>query len=399
MELISRDKYVSKIIPFIKNDIIKVLVGQRRVGKSYMLDLLINYIKNHYPDSKIIDINLELNEYRHLKNTDELYLYIKDNTDPDTYTFVFIDEIQEVHAFEEALRSLKAEGNYDLFITGSNAHLLSGELATYLSGRYVQFYVHSLSYNEFLLFHNLPNENDSLLKYIRFGGMPYLKNLTLEDELVYDYLKSIYNTIILRDVVGRHGIRNIDFLEQLIRYLADSIGSLLSAKKISDYLKSQRVSISVKVVLQYLKYLEDAFFIHRVRRYDIQGKRVFELNDKFYFTDIGIRNSMIPYQLKDIGKIMENLVFNKLRLNGYQVYVGKLGELEIDFVAKKQNKTIYIQVAYLIPDEKVYNREFGNLLEIKDNHRKIVVSMDEFIGSDNNGIEHLHLRDFLMLEL
>lgn len=399
MEPISRDKYVSKIIPFIKNDIIKVLVGQRRVGKSYMLDLLINYIKSHYPDSKIIDINLELNAYRHLRNADDLYLYIKDNSDSDTYTFVFIDEIQEVHGFEEALRTLKAERHYDLYITGSNAHLLSGELATYLSGRYVQFYIHGLSYDEFLRFHNLENSNESLMKYIRYGGMPYLKNLNLDDEPVYGYLKSIYNTIILRDVIARHGIRNIDFLEHLIKYLADSMGSLLSAKKISDYLKSQQVKISVKVVLEYLKYLEDAFFIHRVRRFDIQGKKLFELNDKFFFTDIGLRNCIISYNLKDIGKIMENLVYNKLITSGYDVYVGKLGNREVDFVAEKQDVTIYLQVAYLLPDEKVYEREFGNLLDIQDNHRKIVISMDEFIGSNYKGIEHVHLRSFLASEI
>lgn len=273
--------------------------------------------------------------------------------------------------------------------------MLSGDLATYLSGRYVEFKINSLSFNEFIKFHKLEADNKSLLKYIKYGGLPFLKNLKLEDEIVYGYLKNIYNTIILKDIVERYKIRNFFLLQNLIRYLADNFGTILSAKKINDYLKSQKLNFSVKVILQYLSYLQNAFFISKVSRFDIQGKKIFEIGDKFYFEDIGIRNSIIRYKIRDISKVLENLVYNHLCFLDYEIFVGVNKTTEIDFIAKKGDKKLYIQVAYQINSEKTHEREFGNLIKINDNHQKIVVTMDEFADSNYKGIQHFYILNFL----
>ncbi|MCK5475121.1 MAG: ATP-binding protein [Candidatus Pacebacteria bacterium] len=394
-QYIKRERYINKIKPFIDKDIIKVIVGQRRVGKSYLLFQIMDVIRKKHKSSNIIYINKELNEFDKLKNYQDLLNYIKNNSKKDKKNYIFIDEIQDIDEFEKALRSLKASGRYDIYCTGSNSNLLSGELATYLSGRYIEIQVFGLSYREFLVFHKLKNNQESLLKYIKYGGLPYLKHLKLEDAIVYDYLKNVYSTILYKDIVSRYKIRNPAFLENLVEYLAENTGSIVSAKKISDFLKSQKINISINIVLDYLSFLTNAFFVFKTDRFEIQGKKVFEINNKYYFEDIGLRHSVIGYKQTDINKVLENLVFLHLRVLGYKVFVGKLGNKEIDFVCEKQGKKIYIQVAYLI-NEQNKEREFGNLLEIKDNYPKFVVSMDEFI-SDNEckGIKHIHIRDFL----
>lgn len=285
----------------------------------------------------------------------------------------------------------------DLYCTGSNAKMLSGDLATYLSGRYIEFHINSLSYAEFLQIHKLQNSNDTLNKYIKYGGLPYLIHLPFDDEIVYGYLKSIYNTIILKDIVSRYNIRDIDFLECLVEYLSDNLGSYVSSKKISDFLISQIVSLSVNTVLNYLKYLTNSFFITKVQRLDIIGKKRFEINDKYFFSDLGLKHSIIPFTGSQIGNVFENLVYNQLIYEDYEVYIGKHQTREIDFVAQKGNETKYIQVAYQLPDEKVREREFGNLLKIEDNYEKIVVSADEF-AEDYKGIKHMHIRQFLAYE-
>ena len=237
------------------------------------------------------------------------------------------------------------------------------------------------------------------LSYVKYGGLPYLIHLELADEVVYDYLKNIYNTIVLKDVVMRHGVRNVNFLERLIEYLADNLGSLISAKKISDFLKSQQIKIAPNVVLNYLNFLTATFLLFKVKRRDVHGKKIFEVSEKYYFEDLGLRHALVGYRQADTGKILENLVFLHLKIAGFTVHVGQLGEREVDFVAEKGGKRIYVQVAYLIPDQKVHEREFGNLLAIKDNHPKYVVSLDELTGGDYQGIQHLHIRDFLRLVL
>jgi len=394
-----RDNYLSKFQPFIDKNIIKVLVGQRRVGKSYLLFQLTDFIKSEFKNPNIIFINKELTEFSEIKNHENLTDFVKAKTDKKNQNFLFIDEIQDIEQFEISLRSFLAEGNYDIYCTGSNSKILSSDIATYLSGRYVQFNIHGLSYKEFLNFHKLHENSNSLFKFFKFGGLPYLHNINLEENAVFDYIKSIYNTIILRDVVTRYNLRSIEFLERLNLFIADNIGSLVTAKRISDFLKSQNINISTKQTLEYLQYLQNAFFIKKVSRFDIKGRKIFEINDKYYFTDLGLRNHLQPFNMKDINKILENIVYNKLISSDFNVYIGKYEDKEIDFVAVKGDKTIYVQVAYLITDEKVHEREFGNLLKINDNYKKIVVSMDEFATSNYKGIEHLNIRNFLLENL
>ncbi|MFH1829510.1 MAG: ATP-binding protein [Pseudomonadota bacterium] len=393
---IKRNYYLTKIKPFLDKDIIKVIVGQRRVGKSYMLFQIMDMIKEKHNAAEIIYINKELHEFEHIQNHKDLINHIE-KTAPKkkAKTYLFIDEIQDIQNFEKALRSLKATGKYDIYCTGSNATLLSGELATYLSGRYVEIKVHSLSYLEFLTFHKLKETEESFLKYIKYGGLPYLKHLELTDEVVYDYLRNVNNTILFKDIIARFNIRNVSFLEQLVDYLADNVGSIVSAKKISDFLKSQRINISPNVVLDYLSHLCSTFFIHKVQRTDIRGKKIFEINDKYYFEDLGLRHSIIRYKQTDINKVLENIIYNHLAIAGYDVMVGQLGSKEIDFVCEKGGERTYIQVAYVITDEN-REREFGNLLAIPDNYRKIVISTDSLISDTSfKGVEHVNLRSFI----
>lgn len=397
---IKRERYLKKIIPFINKDIIKVIVGQRRVGKSYLLYQIMDLIKKENKNANLIYINKEFYEFESIKDSKSLLEFISKKIkikNKQERNYIFIDEIQDIKDFEKALRSLNADGNYDIYCTGSNANLLSGELATYLSGRYIEIPVYSLSYQEFLKFHKLDNNNDSFLKFIKFGGLPYLIHLELEDYIVYDYLKNVYNTILLKDVVSRYNIRNVSFLVNLVNYLGDNVGSLVSAKKISDFLKSQKINISPNVVLDYLLYLVESFFIYKVPRSDIQGKKIFEINDKFYFEDLGLRHSVVGYKQMDINKILENIVFLQMKYLGYQITVGQMREHEIDFICVKDHKKIYIQVAYLINSQNK-KREFGNLLEIKDNYEKFVVSMDEMIDEEAQykGIKYLNIRNFLL---
>ncbi|MDA3839502.1 MAG: ATP-binding protein [Patescibacteria group bacterium] len=393
---IKRDLYFNRIKPYINKNLIKVIVGQRRVGKSYFLyQLMDELISLGMKKSEIVYIDKESLDFDKISNYKDLGTYIKNIEKKNKVKAIFIDEIQEIENFQKTLRHWQSKNSYDIYCTGSNANILSGEIATILSGRYVEIEIFSLSYKEFLLFHKLEDIDDTLLSYIKYGGLPYLTNLKLEDDIAYDYLRNIYNTIILKDVVSRFNIRNVMFLEKLIQFLADNTGSLVSAKKISDYLLSQNTKMSTNVVLNYLSYLSSAFLIFRVQRIDIKGKKIFEINDKHYFEDLGLRHSVIRYSQVDISKVLENLVYMHLRVSGYRVFVGQLGKKEVDFVAEKNGKTIYIQVAYLILDEKTKEREFGNLLAINDNHKKIVVTMDKMIKGGYKGIEHISIREFL----
>jgi predicted AAA+ superfamily ATPase len=391
--LFIRDTYLKKVEPYIGKEIIKVLTGQRRVGKTILLKQIQNLVHQLDKEANTVYINKEQNEFKQIKNADDLFNYIESKLKPKQSNYVFIDEIQEIEEFEIALRQLLVKG-VDIYCTGSNANMLSGDLATHLSGRYIEFHINSLSYTEFIQVHKLPNNNNTLNKYIRYGGLPYLVHLTLSDEIVYDYLKSIYNTIILKDIVKRYSIRDVDFLDRMVEYLSDNLGSYVSSNKISDFLKSQRVHLSVNTVMNYLKYLNNSFFINKVERIDIIGKKRFEINDKYFFTDLGLKHSIIPFTGAQIGSVFENLVYNQLIYEDYKVFIGKHQDREIDFVAQKGNVTKYIQVAYQLPDEKVREREFGNLLKIEDNYEKMVVSADEFT-TDYKGIKHIHIREFL----
>jgi len=395
-EYIPRPLYFNRIEPYIGKHLIKFLTGQRRVGKSYVLLQVMDEIRIRYPESKIIYINKEDYQFESIKNQVDLMEYLGSITKLDEKCYLFIDEIQEIANFEIALRSLQAINDWDIYCTGSNASLLSGELATYLSGRYIQIRIFSLTYAEFLEFHALTDSTVSFQKYFRYGGMPHLINLIHEDRIVYEYLHNIIDTIVLRDIISRYKVRNVRFLQDLMLYLADITGSIVSAKRISDYLKSQKINLTPKLVLEYLSHFESVYFVDRVKRSEIEGRKIFEVGDKFYFEDIGMRHALLPFQQKDIGKVLESIVYHQLRASGYTVYVGKQDAKEIDFIAERNNEKIYIQVCYLIVDESTHNREFGNLLSIHDNCPKYVVSMDETAGSAYKGIEHLSIRQFLL---
>lgn len=396
-EYIERPLYIDRLKPFIGKSLIKVLIGQRRVGKSYLFMQVRDLIIKQSPDTQIIYINKEQHEFSKIKNSDDLFLYLKEKVKENGKVALFIDEIQDIESFEITLRDLVTRGNYDIYCTGSNANLLSSELATFLSGRYIEIKVFGLSYTEFLVFYNLQDSVASFQNYLKFGGLPYLINLNTEIQVAYEYLTSIYNTILLKDVVSRFKVRNVKFLENLIAFLADNIGSIVSSKKISEYLKSQKINISTQVVIDYLGYLESSFLIFKVKRTGIEGKKVFEIGEKYFFEDIGIRNAIVGYKTSDIHKILENVVYLHLRMAGYSVTVGQEGNKEIDFIAQKSGEKIYVQVAYMLTNEETINREYGNLLQISDNFPKYVVTMDELTEiSTYKGINRMHIKDFCL---
>ena len=391
-----RPTYLERVKPFIGKNIIKVFTGQRRVGKSYLLFQLIRLIREQEPQAGVLYINKEDLAFSTVKTGHDLNDFVLAHKRKSGRTYVFIDEIQEIVHFEEALRSLLLHSDIDLYCTGSNANLLSADLAGYLSGRAIEITVYSLSYEEFLLFHKLNNTPPALEKYIKYGGLPYLKHLELTDAIVFEYLKNIYSTIVYRDIINRYAIRNVPFLEQLVLFLAGNVGSLFSAKKISDFLKSQQVNIAPNQVQTYIQYLVNAFLVHKVQRYDIIGKRVFEFGEKYYFENLGIRHGLWGYRLEDRGKIIENTVYNHLLFKGYSVKVGVLGSTEIDFVGEKDGEKRYIQVALTMNETKTIEREFGNLQKISDNYAKEVVTLDDFQGNTFKGIKQTNLRSFLM---
>lgn len=401
MKLIKRPIYTKRIVPFIDKPVIKVLTGQRRVGKSHIMMQLIEHIKNTVDHANIVYINMELEENMSITSHNELNEYVKDKWVEDKPNYLFIDEVQEIKSFERSLRSLLAEGTCDIYCTGSNANMLSGELATHLSGRYVTFHIHALSYREFLEFHDLQRTFESLLKYLKYGGMPFLVNLNLEDESPFEYLRSVYSTILLKDVVARENIRHVSFLENLVMYIADNVGSLFSATNISKYLKAQKVDISPQLTINYLRALTSAYLVHKVVRSEIGGLKIFEIGEKYYFEDVGLRNSIIGFnQRADFHKILENIVYIHLLHQGYTVFVGKIGNKEIDFAGERDGTKIYVQVSLTLQHQGTIDREFGNLREIDDNYPKFVVTLnDPIIGENQGGILQKNLLDFLMMDL
>ena len=386
----NRNKYLPRIQAFFQKTPVKVLTGMRRVGKSTILkQLSINYSEN--TDQVFID--KDLYEFDNIRTAKDLTLYIKRNLPKGGA--IFIDEVQEIEEWEKSVVSFQKQGQYDLFITGSNAHLLSSELATRLSGRYVEFCIYPLTFREFLEFHKLEPELGFKL-YLRYGGLPGLKELDLKDSVVYAMIQGIYNTVLLKDVVQRHNIRNVRTLENICRFVFDNIGQIFSAQKISKYLKNQHVSMSPETAIEYLNYLHSAQVIHRVPRFDIKGKRLLEIHEKYFINDIGLRHALLGYREGDISQILENIVYLELRGRGYEVYVGRWRDVEIDFVASNEKGRVYIQVCYLLADERTVEREFGALEKIDDNYEKIVLSMDKHWGGDRNGIKRFYLPEWLL---
>jgi len=397
-DYITRPTYTDKITPFIGKQIIKVFTGQRRVGKSYIMKQIADIIKTENQQANIIFINCELEEFHPIKHYTDLLEYIKVHLSKEKKNFLFIDEVQEINSFQLALRSLLAENKCDIYCTGSNAKMLSGELATYLSGRYIEVPVHSLSFTEFLIFHKLGTTFESLLKYLNYGGMPYLVNIGLVDEIPFEYINSVYTTILLKDVVMRENIRNVSFLENLVQYLADNVGNLFSANNISKFLKSQQIAISSQLTINYLAALCNAYFIYKVQRTDVNGLKIFEIGEKYYFEDLGLRNAIVGFnKRKDLHKILENAVYLHLIQLGYRVSVGKSGSNEIDFVADKNGKRVYIQACLQMTEPQTEQREFGNLISISDNYPKYVITLNDIlIGQNYKGIIQLNLLEFLL---
>ncbi|MDE6269850.1 MAG: ATP-binding protein, partial [Muribaculaceae bacterium] len=392
MEIISRKTYIDHILKFLNKGMMIALTGQRRVGKSYILRELAEKIQQLNPEANIIYINKEKKKFDSIKTDADLSDYLADKLKDGADNYLLIDEVQDITGFENTLRSLNADEECQIIVTGSNAKMLSSELSTYLGGRYIDIHIQSLSYREFLDFHKLKDSAESLEQYLSFGGLPHLYRLGLENvDMVWEYVQNIYNTIVLKDVVQREGLRNITLFENLMAYVSDNTGQLVSATSISKYLKSQHVELTPLSAINYLAAAANAYIVNKVRRYDIHGKRLLESNDKFFFEDLGLRNLLVgSNRTKDIEKLMENAVYLHLKSLGYRVAVGTLPNGEIDFVAEKSGKTIYIQVAYLLTNDATVEREFGNLMKISDNYPKYVVSMDPIIQPrDYEGITHL----------
>jgi predicted AAA+ superfamily ATPase len=398
--MIIRDKYLNRINKFIDKPVIKVITGMRRVGKSYFIrqisdKLALAGIKS----DQILSINMELVMFDFIKNYSDLHSYVTNYFNNASYKkYLFIDEIQEINQWEKAIVSFFAEGQYDIYISGSNSNLLSSELSTLISGRFVELNIYSLSFNEFLDFRGNEKQdiNTEFQNYIKFGGFPVIHSFGLNQEVTYQYISSLYSTILLKDIISRYEIRNINLFQDIVRFAFTNIGNIFTSNSINQYLKNQKLNVGVDTIQNYLYYLETSFLLHKVRRYDIKGKRILELYEKYYLGDISLKNAITGFKDDDISGILENLIFLKLKQDGFNVFVGKLDEYEIDFIAEKSGKRKYIQVCYLLDNDKTIEREFSALEKIKDNYPKYVVTMDNMPQSDRNGIKRIHITDFLM---
>lgn len=402
--MILRPEYIQEIKLFIDKPQIKILTGIRRSGKSTVLgllkeELLVKGIRLE----QIISINFESFTYSEILTAEKLYKYIQQEINPSQKYYLLLDEIQEVENWEKAVNSFLVDFEVDIYLTGSNSHLLSSELATYLAGRYVEIPIYTLSYKEFLDFRkhyflNEENTGNLFLDYLRKGGFPVIHTANYPEESAYKLVYDIYSSVILRDTVQRYKIRDVELLERVIKYALDNIGNTFSGKNVADYFKSQKRKVDVNTVYNYLNALEGAFILYRVPRYEIKSKEILKTQEKFYVSDISIIYATMGNRDRMIGEILENIVFLELKRKGYKVFVGKLDTNEIDFVAEKNGSKIYVQVAYKLENEQTVKREFGNLLAIDDQFPKYVVTMDEFWKDSIQGVKHLYISDFLLIE-
>lgn len=401
--MIKREKYIQKIRPFINKDLIKVLTGMRRSGKSVMLDLIKEELLSSEVDpSQFISINFENMNYTHLCDAESLHNeIIKLSASIKGKTYLFFDEIQEVKNWEKCINSLRVELDCDIYITGSNANLLSSELATYLAGRYVEFVIYPFSFSEFIELYNTirPGMTNQQLfnEYLMYGGMPYLANLNYNKEAVNRYLLDLFNSVELKDIVKRNKIRDIDILERILAFVTKNIGTTFSATSISKYLKNEGRSISPETILNYIKACVNAYLFYPVKRMDLRGKKVLTVNEKYYIADHGIREAVYGGNQTDIQLVLENIVYMELLRRGYTIHIGKIDNKEINFICEKQNNKIYIQVTYLLASQKTIDREFKVYDTIKDNYPKYVLSLDPF-NMSQNGIIHRNIIDFLLEE-
>lgn len=401
--MVKRDYHLKQISPFINKPIIKVITGIRRCGKSTFLKLIIDGLKEQgIASENILFINKDslefdwIEEYRQLvKHVTEYFQSVKGTK------YLFIDEVQEISGWEKAVSGFLTDEVADIYITGSNSRLLSSELATYISGRYIEFKLTTLTFSEFLKFRNIHEKihyESEFELFLKYGGFPGIHHMETNDEVIYQYISSIVSTILLKDVVSRNNIRDIALLERITRFTADNCGNITSSKKIADFLKSQKIKGSVDTVMNYISFLTNSYLFHKVNRYDLKGKRLLEIHEKYYAGDVGLKHALLGYKLSDISGHLENIVYLELLSRGYTVNIGKINELEVDFIAIRGSQQVYIQVAYLLPDQSTIDREFGVLEKINDNYTKVVISMDRIPSYDRNGIKWMNLIDFLLTE-
>lgn len=404
--MIKRENYINEIKKFMNKPIVKVITGMRRSGKSMILKLISQeLIENGVDKKNIIEINFESLMFSELTEFKKLYTYIMEKAQElQGKIYIFLDEIQEVKYWEKAINSLMVDLDCDIYITGSNANLLSSELATYIAGRYVEIKVYPLSFKEYIEFAKVENPSQTLSneeyfeQYLKFGGLPAIHNFDYDKDTIYQYLEDIYNSVLLKDVIARNGIRDIELLERIVLYVLDNIGNTFSAKNISDFLKSQGRKLSRETVYNYLKAMENAYIISRVQRYDIKGKAILETQEKFYLTDLGLRHTKLGYRANDIAGYLENIIYLELLRRKYIVNIGKLGTKEIDFIGSLRDEKLYIQVTYLLASSETIEREFSPLRSIKDNYPKYVLSMDNLEKYNIDGIVREKIIEFLLSE-
>lgn len=399
--MIQRERYINNIKPFIGKDIVKVLTGIRRSGKSVMLRLIQEEIQRQgVVETQFISFNFESMENADFCTASSLYQELKRRIALiQGKVFLFFDEIQEVEQWEKCINSARVDFDCDIYITGSNAKLLSGELASYLGGRYVEFVVFPFSFEEYLVSIKQENKDTSVTEefknYLEMGGMPFLVNLRYDKEASLQYLRDVYNSMLLKDVVQRNNIRDVELLERMILYFLDNVGHSFSARSISNYLKQENRKVSAETILNYIKACCDAYLFMKLRREDLQGKKILSVNEKYYSVDHGLREAILGTNTRNIDQVLENIICVELLRRGYTVTIGKNGEKEIDFIAKKNKDKLYIQVAYLLAGSETIEREFGIYDSVRDHYPKYVLSLDE-LDMSRNGIKHLNIRDFLL---
>ena len=401
--MIKRESYMRRIRPFINGELVKVMTGIRRSGKSVMLELVKQeLLEMGVRAEQFISINFEDMRYLHLCTAQVLHQEILTRAEGIAgKVYLFFDEIQEVKDWEKCVNSLRVALDCDIYITGSNAKLLSGELATYLGGRYVEFVIYPFSFAEFLELYRPTDPRATagqcFQQYLRFGGMPYLSRLNYQEEPVRQYLSDLYDSVQLKDIVKRNKVRDVDLLERILAYVMANVGTTFSAGSLTKFFKSEQRSVSTETVLNYIRYCCDAYLFYQVKRQDLQGKQILATSEKYYIADHGIREAVFGGNMRDINLVLENIVFLELLRRGYTVTVGKAGEREVDFVCDRRGEKLYVQVTYLLASEETIAREFGVYDGIRDNFPKYVVSMDE-LDLSRSGIKHLNIRDFLLAE-
>ena len=399
--MIDRPLYVDKIMAYVDTPFVKILTGVRRCGKSTILKMIMERLKTerNIPEDRIISCRFDSMEYEDM-TAKQIYTLLKEKLSPAGKTYLFLDEVQEIKGWEKIVNSLASDFDVDLYITGSNSRMMSSEIATYLTGRYVSFRIFTLSFGEYLMFKskfaNVGEPKTELANYVRLGGFPATHLQAYSQDEIYTIVRDIYNSTIFSDIVKRNQVRKIDQLERVVKYTFSNVGNTFSAKSIADYLKSERRSLDNETVYSYLDKLEKAYLLHRCSRYDLQGKEILKTQEKFYLADVALRYSVLGYNADSVASSLENIVYLELCRRGYTAYVGKTSDGEIDFVAVRQNEKIYVQVTQEINSEKTEKREYNRLLEIPDNYPKFVLTTDEFAGGNYEGIKTMHIADFLL---